>query len=82
MDPDEITEEVMASHLYTAGIVDPDLVIRTAGEMRVQQFSAVADQLCRVVGDRNVLARLSSHRADPGAADFARRDRRFGGLKD
>ena len=38
IDADEVTEEVVSSYLYTAGIVDPDLVIRTAGEMRVSNF--------------------------------------------
>ncbi len=36
--PDEITEELFASRLYTAGAPDPDLVIRTAGEMRLSNF--------------------------------------------
>jgi len=35
---DQITEELISSHLYTAGIPDPDLLIRTAGEMRVSNF--------------------------------------------
>ncbi len=36
--PEEITEELFASRLYTAGAPDPDLVIRTAGEMRLSNF--------------------------------------------
>lgn len=36
--PDEISEELFASHLYTAGIADPDLLIRTSGEMRLSNF--------------------------------------------
>jgi len=35
---EEITEELFASRLYTAGAPDPDLVIRTAGEMRLSNF--------------------------------------------
>ena len=36
--PDQIDEACVANHLYTAGIPDPDLLIRTAGEMRVSNF--------------------------------------------
>lgn len=36
--PDDITEEMISSHLYTAGLRDPDLIIRTAGEMRLSNF--------------------------------------------
>ncbi|MBD2136365.1 isoprenyl transferase [Anabaena sp. FACHB-1237] len=36
--PDDICEEVFESHLYTAGISDPDLLIRTSGEMRLSNF--------------------------------------------
>ncbi|HEX5408913.1 MAG TPA: isoprenyl transferase [Gemmatimonadaceae bacterium] len=35
---DEITEEALASHLYTAGCPDPDLLIRTSGEQRISNF--------------------------------------------
>ncbi len=38
LQPDEISEEIFAGHLYTAGIADPDLLIRTSGEMRLSNF--------------------------------------------
>src|SRR5437868_8063416 len=38
LDPEDITEEVFAQHLYTCNIPDPDLMIRTSGEMRVSNF--------------------------------------------
>ena len=34
----EVTDDLLASHLYTAELPDPDLVIRTAGEMRLSNF--------------------------------------------
>jgi len=37
-DPDTITEELISSYLYTRDLPDPDMVIRTAGEMRVSNF--------------------------------------------
>lgn len=36
--PDEIDEALFESHLYTSGICDPDLLIRTSGEMRISNF--------------------------------------------
>ncbi len=38
LEPDKITEETISGALYTAGMSDPDLLIRTAGEMRVSNF--------------------------------------------
>jgi undecaprenyl diphosphate synthase len=38
LDPEEITEQVLAQHLYTRNYPDPDLLIRTSGEMRVSNF--------------------------------------------
>ena len=36
--PEEVTDELVSSHMFTAGIPDPDLVIRTSGEMRLSNF--------------------------------------------
>ena len=38
VEPDSITEELFADYLYTAGLPDPDLIIRTANEMRLSNF--------------------------------------------
>ena len=38
LDPDAIDEDALAGHLYTAGLPDPELVIRTSGEMRVSNY--------------------------------------------
>lgn len=37
-DPEVVTEEAISNHLYTSGIPDPDLLIRTSGEMRISNF--------------------------------------------
>jgi len=36
--PEDITEEIFSGHLYTAGLPDPDLIIRTGGEFRLSNF--------------------------------------------
>lgn len=38
LDPEDISQEVIQAHLYTAGLPDPDLLIRTSGESRVSNF--------------------------------------------
>jgi len=38
LDPDDIDEALVADHLYTAGLPDPDLLIRTSGDLRVSNF--------------------------------------------
>jgi undecaprenyl diphosphate synthase len=78
--PDEVDEAVIASSLYTAGMPDPDLLIRTAGEMRVSNFllwqisyaELWVTERCWPDFDRDTL-----HQA---LKDYARRERRFGGL--
>ena len=56
--PRTIDEAMLSSYLYTAGQPDPDLLIRTSGELRVSQLPALADRLRRDLGDRRAVARL------------------------
>jgi undecaprenyl diphosphate synthase len=82
LDPDNIEEDTVGDALYTAGMPDPDLLIRTAGEMRVSNFllwqisyaELWVTEKCWPEFDRDCL-----HSA---LHDFATRERRFGGLKD
>jgi undecaprenyl diphosphate synthase len=76
----EITEESIAEHLYTAGQKDPDLLIRTSGEMRISNFLLwqiaytelyVTDTLWPDFGRRQLLEAI---------CEYQSRDRRFGGL--
>jgi undecaprenyl diphosphate synthase len=78
--PGQINESCIAHHLYTAGMPDPDLVIRTAGEMRVSNFLLWQISYAEFwVTDRYwpEFREEDLHRA---IRDFAARDRRFGGL--
>jgi len=75
-----IDEQALASRLYTAGTPDPDLLIRTSGEMRVSNFL-----LWQIAyAELYVTATLwpDFKRADllRAVLDYQRRDRRFGGL--
>ncbi len=80
LDPSEVTEETVAAHLYTAGMADPDLLIRTAGEMRISNFLLwqisyaeiwVTDLCWPDFDEAQLYAAIQS---------FAARNRRFGGL--
>jgi undecaprenyl diphosphate synthase len=81
LDPEDIDEDLINQTLYTAGMPDPDLLIRTAGEMRVSNFllwqisyaELWVTDLCWPDFDREVL-----HQA---LRDYAQRERRFGGLR-
>jgi undecaprenyl diphosphate synthase len=81
LDPERLTEQTIGEYLYTAGMPDPDLLIRTAGEMRVSNFllwqisyaEIWVTDLCWPEFDEEQLRRA--------IRDFAARDRRFGGLQ-
>jgi undecaprenyl diphosphate synthase len=77
-DPDTLDEEGFSSHLSTAGIPDPDLLIRTSGEMRISNFLLwqmaytelfVTDKLWPDFSEKDLYAALD---------DFRTRERRFG----
>ena len=53
-----IDERAIQSRLYTAGLPDPDLVIRTGGELRISNFLLFPSRLRGVLGDRHLLARF------------------------
>jgi undecaprenyl diphosphate synthase len=80
LDPEAIDEAAVDGALYTAGMPDPDLLIRTAGEMRVSNFllwqisyaELWVTERCWPDFDRDTLRQAFR--------DFARRERRFGGL--
>lgn len=80
LDPDDIDETMVSEALYTAGLPDPDLLIRTAGEMRVSNFLLWQISYAELwVTDRcwPEFDRAALHSA---LRDFASRERRFGGL--
>ena len=83
--PRASTSALIASYIYTAGQPDPDLLIRTSGEMRISQLPALADRLRGDLGHRRVVARLpppapaAGDRRLPEARAALRRDRPVAG---
>ena len=55
----KIDEDMVCRHLYTRHLPDPDLVVRTSGEMRLSNFLAVATGLCRDLRHADAVARFS-----------------------
>jgi undecaprenyl diphosphate synthase len=77
---EEITEKLVASYMTTSGLPDPDLVIRTAGEMRISNFllwqSAYAEFYCLPT----YWPDFDVPQIDECLKSYAQRVRRFGGL--
>jgi undecaprenyl diphosphate synthase len=77
---DSIAEETVASYLYTHGMPDPDLLIRTAGEMRVSNFLLWQISYAELWVTDKCWPEFERGDIYQGIREFAGRDRRFGGL--
>jgi undecaprenyl diphosphate synthase len=78
--PTDITEETIAAHLDTAGMSDPDLLIRTAGEMRVSNYLLWQISYAEFWVTARCWPEFGRDDLRQALRDFAARDRRFGGL--
>ncbi len=80
LSPDRITEEDIHRHLYTAQMPDPDLLIRTSGELRISNFLLWQIAYTEIfVTDRYWPDFRGIHLLE-AIADFQRRERRYGGI--
>jgi len=80
LDALEITEEAISSHLYTAGLKDPDLLIRTSGEMRVSNFLLWQIAYSELYVTETLWPDFSRTNLLEAIFDYQNRERRFGGL--
>ena len=78
---DEIDEAQFESRLYTAGMVDPDLLIRTAGEMRISNFLLWQISYAELWVTDRCWPEFEIPDFHQAIRDFAARDRRFGAIK-
>jgi undecaprenyl diphosphate synthase len=78
--PQQITEETISNHLYTVGMPDPDLLIRTAGEMRVSNFLLWQISYAELWVTDQCWPEFEEQHLQEAIRAFASRDRRFGGL--
>lgn len=73
-----ITEQAFARHLDTAGIPDPDLIIRTGGEQRLSGFLLWQSEYSELWFPAWYMPEFMPERLDEAIAEFQRRKRRFG----
>ena len=80
LDPADITEQVFAQHLYTRNLPDPDLLIRTSGEMRVSNFLLWQISYAELVVTPTLWPDFRKPQFYASLEEYNRRHRRFGGL--
>jgi len=78
LDPAEISECAFGAYLFTAGMPDPDLVIRTSGERRVSNFLLWQSAYAEFLFPEVLWPDFSQAHFDSAIADFLQRERRFG----
>ena len=76
--PDSIDEETISDALYTAGLPDPDLVIRTGGEQRLSNFLIWQTAYAEFYSTEVLWPDFGADAFDAALLEFARRARRFG----
>jgi undecaprenyl diphosphate synthase len=80
IEPAEITEQVVAQHLYTRNWPDPDLLIRTSGEMRISNFLLWQISYAELVVTPTLWPDFRKGQFFEALEEYTRRHRRFGGL--
>lgn len=78
--PEDVTEGTISESLYTAGMPDPDLLIRTAGEMRLSNFLLWQISYAEIWITAHCWPEFDEADLHQAIRDYAQRDRRYGGL--
>jgi len=78
--PDDLTEETLSRYLYSAGIPDPELIIRPSGEMRTSNFLLWQSAYSEFVFMDVLWPDFTGKDLDKAIAEFHKRNRRFGGV--
>ncbi len=78
--PGRVTEEDIHRHLYTAHMPDPDLLIRTSGEMRISNYLLWQIAYTEIFVTERLWPDFRGIHLLEAIADFQRRERRYGGL--
>ncbi len=76
--PAEISEEILAKHLYTVGLPDPDLLIRTGGEHRLSNFLLWQAAYAELYFTDTLWPDFSHAHLEAACAEYATRERRYG----
>ncbi len=81
MSIEDINEQSISNHLYTAGMPDPDLLIRTAGEMRISNYLLWQISYSELWVTEKTWPEMEVVDLHQAIRDYSRRERRYGGLK-
>jgi len=76
--PEDVTEELIASKMWMAGIPDPDLIIRTSGEQRLSGFLAWSGTYSEILFLDVHWPAFTREHLDDAISEFENRERRFG----
>lgn len=79
--PDQLSEEAIARELYTNGLPDLDLLVRTSGEMRISNFLLWQSAYSEIYVTETLWPDFRRVHLLEAVVDFQQRDRRFGGLQ-
>ena len=77
---EEITEESVSRSLYTAGLPDPDLIIRTGGEIRLSNFLCWQAAYSELYFTPVLFPDFTCEEFDKALSEYSERNRRFGGI--
>jgi len=80
--PDKVTEAQLSSHLYTDGLPDPDLLIRTSGEMRVSNFLLWQIAYAEIFVTETLWPDFHRAQLLEALLEFQKRERRYGGIRE
>ena len=78
--PEDLTEEVLGSHLFSAGVPDPDLVIRPSGEIRISNFLLWQSAYAEFYFTDVLWPDFTKEELNKALAAYQGRSRRFGGV--
>ena len=78
-EPEELTEDILSGYLYSAGVPDPELIIRPSGELRTSNFLLWQSAYSEYVFMNVLWPDFAPAHLDEAIEEYHRRNRRFGG---
>jgi undecaprenyl diphosphate synthase len=82
VEPGQVTDDLVSQYLYTAGVPDPDLIIRTSGELRVSNFLIWQGAYAELYSTPAYWPDFDKEEYRQALVTFAQRDRRYGGVSE
>jgi undecaprenyl diphosphate synthase len=82
LQPDQINEQIISDALYTKGLPDPDLLIRTSGEKRISNFLLWQLSYAELYFTEKYWPQFDKEEFEKAISDYQRRERRYGNVKE